>query len=79
MLGDSNNGNFTQLLLSEARYDSRIYKLLEKKSDKFTHTAIQNKCLKLMPVSILRNISKNVKQSKFYTTMADEVTDVSKN
>ena len=77
MLGDSNNGNFTELLLSEARYDSRIYKLLEKKSDKFTHTAIQNKCLKLMPVSILRNISKNVKQSKFYTTMADEVTDVS--
>ena len=77
MLGDSNNGNFTQLLLSEARYDSRIYKLLEKKSDKFTHIAIQNKCLKLMPVSIVRNISKNIKQIKFYTTMADEVTDVS--
>ena len=28
-------------------------------------------------ISILRNISKNVKQSKFYTVMADEVTDVS--
>ena len=33
MLGDSNNGNFIQLLLSEARYDSRIYKWLQKKTD----------------------------------------------
>ena len=77
MLGDSNNGNFIQLLLSEARYDSRIYKWSEKIADKFTHSAIQNECLKLMSVSILRNISKNLKQSKFYTIMADEVTDVS--
>ena len=77
MLGDSNNGNFIQLLLSEARYGSRIYKWLEKKTDKFTHSAIQNECLKLMSVMTLRNISKNVKQSKFYTIMADEVTDVS--
>ena len=35
LLGDNNNGNFIQLLLSEARYDSRIYKWLEKKTDKF--------------------------------------------
>ena len=77
MLGDSNNGNFIQLLLSEARYGSRIYKWLEKKGDKFTHSTIQNECLKLMSVLILRNISKNVKQSKFYPIMADEVTDVS--
>ena len=48
MLGDSNNGNFVQLLLSEARYDSRIYKWLDKKTDKFTRSAIQNECLKLI-------------------------------
>ena len=30
-----------------------------------------------MFVSILQNISENVKQSKFYIIMADEVTDVS--
>ena len=77
MLGDSNNGNLIQVKLSEARYDSRIYKWLEKQTDKFTHPAIQNRCLKLMFVSILQNISKNVKQSKFYPIMADEVTDVS--
>ena len=77
MLGYSNNGNFIQLLLSEARYGSRIYKWLEKKTDKFIHSTIQNECLKLMSVFILRNISKNVKQSKFYTIMADEVTHVS--
>ena len=77
MLGDSNNGNFTQLLLSETRYDSPIHKWLEKKTDKFTHTAFQNECLKLMYVSILQNISKTVMQSRFYTIMADEAIDVS--
>ena len=77
MLDDSNNGNFIQLLLSEARYDTAIYKWLEKKTDKFTHSIIQNECLKLMSVSILRNISKNVKQSKFYTIIVDDVSDVS--
>ena len=77
MLGDSNNRNFIHFSLSEASYDSRIYKWLEKKTIKFTHLTIQNDRLKLMSVSILRNISKNVKQSKFYTIMVDEVTDVS--
>ena len=47
------------------------------KTDKFTHSTIQNECLKLISVSILRNISKNGKQSKFYTITADELTDVS--
>ena len=50
---------------------------LRKKIDKFTHSAIQNKCLKLMCVSILRNISKAVKQSIFYTVMVNEVTYIS--
>ena len=36
LLGDKNNGNFIQLLLSQARYDPRIYQWLEKKTDKFT-------------------------------------------
>ena len=65
MLGDSNNRKFIHFLLSEA------------KTIKFTHSTIQNDRLKLMSVSILRNVSKKVKQSKFYTIMVDEVTDVS--
>ena len=32
MLGDSNNRNFIHFLLSEASYDSRIYKRLERKN-----------------------------------------------
>ena len=32
LLGDNNNGNFIQLLLSQARYDPRIYQWLEKKN-----------------------------------------------
>lgn len=30
-----------------------------------------------MSVLVLKNISKNIKQSKFYTIMADEVTNIS--
>ena len=63
-----------QLLLSKARCHYRFTNDFRKKIDKFTHSAIQNKCLKLMCVSLLWNISKAVKQSIFYTVMVNEVT-----
>ena len=51
--------------------------MVREKNYQVYSSTIQNDRLKLMSVSILRNISKNVKQSKFYTIMADEVADVS--
>ena len=45
--------------------------MVREKTDKCTHSTIQNVFKKF------QKISKNEKQSKFYTIMADEVTEVS--
>ena len=52
-------------------------KWLIKKSGKYTHPEIQIECIQLMPLTILREISKNIQNSVYYTIMADEVTDSS--
>ena len=69
--------NFIQLLKLEGEVDSQIEKWLKKKSGKYTHPEIQNECLQLMSLTILREISKNIQNSVYYTIMADEVTDSS--
>ena len=69
--------NFIQLLKLEGEVDSWIEKWPEKKSGKYTHPEIQNGCLQLMSLTILREISKNIQNSVYYTIMEDEVTDSS--
>ena len=68
--------NFIQVL-KQGEVDSQIEKRLKKKSGKYTHLEIQNECLQLMPVAILREISKNIQNSVYHTITADEVTDSS--
>ena len=50
---------------------------MERKVGKFTSPDVQNKLLKIMAVSILRDIAAKLSNSVFFTLMADEVTDVS--
>ena len=69
--------NFIQLLKLEGEIDSQIEKWLKKKSGKYTHPEIQNECLQLMSLTILREISKNIQNGVYYTIMADAVTDSS--
>ena len=71
------DSNFIQLLKLEGEVDSWIEKWLKKKSEKYTHPEIQNECLQLMSLTILREISKNIQNSVYYTIMVDEVTDSS--
>ena len=40
---------------------------------------IQNEILKIMALSILRDITKNIESSVYYTIMVDEVTDAANN
>ena len=61
--------NFIQLLKLEGEVDSQIEKWLKKKSGKYTHPEIQNECLQLMSLTILREISKNIHNSVYYSTM----------
>ena len=55
--GTEKEGDFDQLLLHSSKPDSRITKWLKKKSGKYTHPSIQNEFIKIMALSILRDIA----------------------
>lgn len=50
---------------------------MEKKTDKYMSSDIQNECLQIMALSILRQISTSIVCNGFFTIMADECTDIS--
>ena len=51
--------------------------MVTKKRGKYTHPDSQNEFLKIMSLSILREIASNIQNGIYYTIMADEVTDAS--
>ena len=57
--------------------DSRMLDWLKRKNEKYTCAEVQNEKLQIMALSILRDISQNIKNSVYYSIMADETTDVS--
>lgn len=75
--GDEKDSNFMQLLLLRAEDDPQILPWLERKTNKYTSPEIQNELLGIMAKAVVRDIAASIKQAKFYTLMADEVTDVS--
>ena len=72
---DDSQGNVMQLMMSKARNNSKLKAWLEKKKEKYNDHHIQNEILKIMSLSILRDIAKNIECGAYYTIMADEVTD----
>ena len=50
---------------------------LKHKNEKYTCAEVQNEMLQIMALSILRDISQNIKNYVYYSIMADETTDVS--
>ena len=50
---------------------------MEKKHNKYSFGDIQNEALQIMALSILREISSSLRESGWFTIMADECTDVS--
>ncbi len=51
--------------------------MLEQKSDKYTSPQIQNELIKIMSMNILREIACSIQESRYFSIMADEVTDSS--
>ena len=49
--------------------------MVEQKSEKYTHSSIENEFIKIMTLPILRDIASNIHKGVFYTIMANEVTD----
>ena len=75
--GCGENRNFTQLLHLRAHDCPEIIPWMVKKTNKYTSAAMQNECLEVMGLHIVRQICRDVAMNGFYTIMADECTDVS--
>ena len=75
--GDDADSNFMQLMKMRARDDQHLAEWLEKKTNKYVSHGIQNEFLKVMALSVLRDISCAVHESSFYSIMCDECTKAS--
>ena len=73
--GAEDNSNFKQLLLLQAKDNSRILDWISKPINTFTSKEIQNEILKLMALKLLLGITANIRKAKFFTILADEATD----
>ena len=56
--------------------DPRIADWLKKKMDKYASHDMQNEMLKVMAMAFLREIAASLADSRFFTIMCDECTDV---
>ena len=74
--GDGADSNFVQLLRLRALDTPDVLTWMEKKTDKYTSSDIQNECLQIMALNIVRQISASIVSNGFFTIMADECTDV---
>ena len=66
-----------QLLYLCGVNDPQFLTGLQLRSDRYTSPQIQNELIKVMAVNVLREIVAFVKDTKYFSIMADEVTDVS--
>lgn len=74
---DDAESNFHQLLKLQKRRDPGLAQWLERKGDKYCSPEIQNEFLKLLSLSVLRDIAENIQGADFFTVMADECADIS--
>ena len=75
--GSGENSNFYQLMLLRAKDCLGLEAWMKKKAGKYTCGDIQNELLLLMARTILRDLSRDLKKSIWYTIMADECSDAS--
>ena len=75
--GNENHNNFHQLLMLCLVDNLEVGKQLQRKKDKYIHPDIQSKLLKVMALTVLRAITKDIQSCRFFTLMADKVADVS--
>ena len=61
------NSNFHQLLKLRAEENPKILEWLQRKGDKYTSPEIQNEMLKALALGMLREISEEIRNAKFYT------------
>ena len=75
--GNESDGNFNQLLRLRGVDHKGIVSWLSKKTNKYTSPEIQNDCLQLMALHILRQISHKIVGSHCFSILADECNECS--
>lgn len=76
--GADTNSNLNQLLILRGEDDVQLRKWIERKGErKYTSHEIQNEMLKVMALYILRDVATSIRNSSFYSILADETTDIS--
>ena len=75
--GNESNSNFVQMMKLHGEDDSKLVKWMKKKTNKTTSAEMQNKMLQVMALKILREIAENIRNSTFFSIMADETKDKS--
>ena len=73
--GDDIDSNFIQLLRLRASDCVGILQWLDKKTNNYVSPVIQNECLKIMCLQLLRQVSSCIRNNSFYSIMADECID----
>ena len=75
--GNENDSNFIQLLKLRGLDDPRVEAWLQRKTNKHISHDIQNELLKVMALSVLREIASSIANASFFCIMSDECTDSS--
>eukprot|EP00117_Sycon_ciliatum_P040318 scpid96671/ scgid29648/ Zinc finger MYM-type protein 1 len=75
--GDDADSNFLQLLRLRWTDCSGILSWLEKKANMYVSPQIQNECLNLLCMQLLRKVSSCIQDNRYYCIMVDECTDSS--
>ena len=75
--GSEVDSNFMQLLNLYSIDDPQITSFIQQKRDKYCSPQIQNEIIKVMALHVVRQIATSIQRAKFFTIMADEVTDCS--
>lgn len=73
----TNRGNFLAILETMAKKDEILERHLQfgKKNQKYTSKTVQNEIISIASSMIRRNLLECLQQSKYYSVIADEVTD----
>ena len=74
--GDESDSNFMRLLNLRSEDDPKLVEWVKQKTGKYTSAAMQSEMVKVMGLSVLRRISRNLQNACFYTVMVDETTDI---
>jgi len=76
-IGGDSDSNLMQLLYLQCIDCPELSVWLRKKTDKYISHDIQNEMMRIMAMQILRQICATMRESGWYTLMADECTDIS--